>query len=417
VSAGSEQIWDLVVVGAGPGGAAAAFFAARRGLRVLLLERRRLPHDKVCGEGIGGGAASTLREMGVLERLMADGAGRATGFGLCGPSGGSFRYRDTATPGALPLLVVPRPKLHTLCVEAALAAGATLRDGEAVAGCEHDGERVRGVVTTRGERIPAQLVVGADGVHSRVRRTLPGPPPTPMACALGLRAHYTGLRSREQQAFFVFDRHAPGTYLWCFPLPDGRANVGVGIYHPVRRAGASPAGLLRRYLEHNAFTRELLQGGEPLAPPRGWPLPAHGPQGSGVASGALLVGDANGFVDPLTGEGIHMALSTGRIAGEVAADALAHRGPDPGSLEAYPRRWRRELAGELRLARGLRELLRRWPRAVDHLVELGHRDRARAVVLGEVLAGLRPKRALLHPGWLAAFTLALADPRPADTRR
>ncbi len=406
-----SQNWDVVVVGAGPGGSAAACFAARAGLRTLLLERAHFPRDKACGDGVGAGGIAVLRQMGILEELIDAGAGQATGFGIGSPGGASFRHRDIVWESDLepqPLLIAPRLLLDASCARAAERSGAVLREGVRVQALLREAGRVTGVRLDSGETEMARLVIGADGVRSLVAQELGQLDPDRHHRAFALRTYYRGLRHVGDDAFFIYDRRFMPAYFWIFPLPDGRANVGLGRFDRYAGDDAPPlAGLFERFARENALAAHLLAGGEPEARLRGWPMRLGTSAGDGTADGALLVGDANGFIDPLTGEGIHNALRSGQMAAEVAVAALARNDVSKAGLVDYPRRWRAEFADEFHMADRALDLLMNHDAMTDAVVALARDRREIAVRIGEVFAGMRPKRDLLTPAMLARIGLTV----------
>ncbi|MBN2358627.1 MAG: geranylgeranyl reductase family protein [Deltaproteobacteria bacterium] len=397
------------MVGAGPAGSAAAFFCARAGLRCLLLEKSRFPRDKTCGDGIGAGGVAVLRAIGALDALTGRGAGLATGFGVQSPGGCAFRHTDIVFESPLrpePLLIAPRMILDEVCARAAASAGAELREQARVRRLLRDGGRVVGVELDDGSILRARLVIGADGVHSAIARGLGQHNRDRAHTAFALRAYYRDLRRVDRDAFFVYDRRFMPAYFWIFPLPDGRANVGIGQFNRYLVDGSpSLKQLFERFVRENALVAELLSGGTVEGRLRGWPLRLGTGSGSGVADGALLVGDANGFIDPLTGEGIHFALRSGQLAAETAIAALARGDLSAAGLRDYERRWRAEFDDEFRYGNRALELLMTRPGAVDAVVDLARLDRGFAVLMGEVLCGVRSKRDFVAPGVLARIGL------------
>ena len=401
--------WDVVVVGAGPAGSAAACFCARAGLRCLLLEKARFPRDKTCGDGIGAGGVAVLRALGVLDELNRNGAGLATGFGVQSPGACSFRHTDIVFESQLrpePLLIAPRLILDQACARAAVQAGAELREQVRVKELLRDGDRVVGVRLDDGSALHARLTIGADGVHSLIARGLGQHNNEPAHTAFALRTYYRDLHRVGRDAFFVYDRRFMPAYFWVFPLPDGRANVGIGQFNRyLVDGGPNLKQLFDRFVHENALVGELLAGGTAEDKLRGWPLRLGTGSHSGVADGALLVGDANGFIDPLTGEGIHFALRSGQLAAEVAQAALASGDLSTAGLRAYEQRWRAEFGDEFRFGNRALELLMARPAAVDAVVDLARRDRGFAVLMGEVLCGVRSKRDFVAPAVLARIGL------------
>lgn len=347
----SEPVWDLVVVGAGPAGAAAALgaLAARPDARVLLLDRDDLPRDKACGDGVAPHALDVLAALGVETAALTEGFAPVARLDLGRPTGpqvgGDMRR---------PAHVVPRAVLDHRVVRAAVARGAHLRR-----------HRVREIDVRADEvvvdgRLRARALVGADGAGSLVRRSLGLPGTRPGRTALAIRG-YAPVRPEHARSQVI--RFAPTgwpAYAWSFPLGDGRANVGYG---EVLRAGEPLArdGLLQRL-------DELLPGVADGA--QGWRA-HHLPLTTGRArqpdGRVLLAGDAASLVNPMTGEGIYYAVRSGGLAGWAALTA-----PDPG--RALRRLLVRALGAHLRTTDAVAALTR-WQPVVDAGLAAARRDR------------------------------------------
>lgn len=298
-------IWDLVVVGAGPAGAATALgaLAIEPGLSVLLLDRHDFPRDKACGDGIAPQVFDLLAEVGVTG--LVDDRTPVQRLSLRRGLLGVDRLM------ARPAWVVPRTIFDHRLVEAAQTAGAVLRK-----------QRVRGVdvraSSVRIDEVEARVVVGADGAHSEVRRALgveAGP------TALALRGYAPTPPDRAGQQVIVFGTERQPSYAWSFDRGDGWSNVGYG--EQLRAARRPTRAELLAQLE------DLLPGasvgGENW---RGHPLPLSGWSWRPQAGRVMLVGDAAGLINPMTGEGIYYAVATGLLAGRAAAHAV--RRTDPG---------------------------------------------------------------------------------------
>ncbi len=301
-----DPLWDLVVVGAGPAGTSAALGAlsVRPDLSVLLLDRADFPRDKACGDGVAPHAVELLEEVGVTGLVDGDVPVRRLRL----ERDGAAVARDMRRPA----WVVPRRVFDARLVAAAQSAGAVLRR-----------HRVREVtagpdaVTVDG-RFRARAVVGADGVHSAVRRTL-GVRAGRTAFALRGYAPTPAVRRGEQ--VIVFGTTRQPSYAWSFDRGDGLANVGYGELLHDGRPGPTREVLLERL-------EELLPGStEGGADWRGAHLPLSGWRWPHPRGRVLLAGDAAGLVNPLTGEGIYYAVATGILAGRAAAGA----GDDPGA--------------------------------------------------------------------------------------
>lgn len=367
------RTWDLIVVGAGPAGSAAALGAlrARPDARVLLLDRADFPRDKSCGDGVAPHALDELARLGVAH-VLADRV-PVRRLRLRAPGG-----REVATTLQRPDVVIPRTLLDARLVRAAVRAGATL--------VRHQVRtlQVRGDLVVLDGRLRARAVVGADGANGVLRRQL-GLGRQPDDCLAVAVRGYAAAPPGEPEQLIVMDSRGWPAYAWSFAAGDGSANVGFGMLLPrLRETGRGGRAELHGRL------RELLPGVEasrlvshhlPLSTSR--PVQPAGP--------VLLAGDAAALINPLTGEGIYYALHSGRLAG---AAAVVEQ--DPGT--AYRQALQRELGRHLRHTTALMRLTARpgvvdagvaaagrSPGAFDALVEVGL---GRGLITGPLVRGI-----------------------------
>jgi len=295
------DVWDLLVVGGGPAGSAAALGAVRAhpGARVLLLDSQAFPRDKTCGDGIAAEVVDEAVEMGVRD--LADGYPAVPRLSVASPDG-SVAVADLPRPTH----VVPRFVFDARLVDAAREAGVEVRR-----------ERVRTVVadadgvSVNGHR--ARVVVGADGVHSVVRRAA-GIGGNPDDCTgIAVRGYAPVIPGQEQVQVLRLEARGWPAYAWSFPIGDGRANVGFGAQLD-RLPTGEPRYLHRRLAELLPGSGDACEPGSLRA--AHLPLSTHRPrQPDGRV---LLAGDAASLVNPLTGEGIWYAVVSGRLAGMIA---------------------------------------------------------------------------------------------------
>jgi geranylgeranyl reductase family protein len=330
--------YDVAVIGAGPAGAAAAWALARRGARVLLLDKAAFPRDKTCGDGLSPRALGVLEAMGLLAELGRQG-GRATGLDFVAPGGGAVSARVPALGGPGYALVVPRRILDEAVRQRAVAAGAAVAAPVRVTAVEPAGDGV----TVRGERAGrvvaygARLAVVATGASPALPRGLglPGGPPAMLAA----RAYYAGLRDLPDHLQFRFDHTPLPGYGWVFPLSAEAANIGAGIMATglaARWLPATPRAAFDRFVAGPGL-RTLLAGARQVGPVQGYPLRTDFGRAPAVVGRVLLAGEAAGLVNPLTGEGIDYALESGRLAGEFLAARLADGDLAPAALAGYDR--------------------------------------------------------------------------------
>ncbi len=357
---------DVVVVGAGPAGVAAGVELAQAGRQVLLVDKARFPRDKCCGDGLTAGALRQLETLGLEPRSLTSWQ-PVNDVILHGPAGHDLCLPLPRGRGAF-AAVVPRLELDAALVDLARSAGVEVADGHACVGAEVGDDRITLEIRGMGP-VAARYAIGADGMWSPLRKHLgtthrrtARPDPQGRPGHLGewhaFRQYFTGVGPGAAEALHVwFEGDLLPGYVWSFPLPGGRANVGFGIERgrlPTRAMKALWPELLAR-----PHIRAVLgPRATPEAPHRAWPIPSRLHDVPLVARGgrALFVGDAAAACDPLTGEGIAQALLTGCLA----ARSVAGAGPfDPASAaQRYQEAVRRELLADMAVSRTMAVALR-----------------------------------------------------------
>ncbi|HEY6904160.1 MAG TPA: NAD(P)/FAD-dependent oxidoreductase, partial [Candidatus Acidoferrales bacterium] len=336
---------DVLIAGGGIAGSSLAIMLGRKGFAVQLFERAQYPREKPCGEGLMPGGVAVLDHLNVTDSV---GGTRFIGVRYhCNGRTVEGNFPRQAGYGQTGIGQRRRVLDHVLYSEAAATPGVRIHTGSRVEGPVVENGRVRGLIV-EGKRMLAPLVVGADGMHSTIRQKL-GLSSPPRRGRFGIRAHFRLLERREQSdrvEIFV----AKGKEIYVTPLPDHEINVialgEAGTY----RADAK-VSLLQRCEEFPELA-SLMEGAEQVSATIG-ASPLTGRAIAGVTPGAVLLGDAAGFVDPVTGGGMTQALMAAELlAGYIADNELS----EDAWLWSFERERRKMLRGYVLLTQAILRL-------------------------------------------------------------
>lgn len=367
----------MLVIGSGPSGATCAYWLAKEGHDVVLLERKAFPREKTCGDGLTPRSVKQLKDMGLGPELLGCHryAGlRAHGFG---------RTIDLPWPEVKGLppygYVVTRKDLDGMVATHAAKAGATVWEHTEATEPVMDGPSLRGArVVAKGEdghtgSVTARYVVVADGANSRFGWALGNQRNRAYPQGMALRGYWTSPRHDEPWIDSWLDlrdeagRTMPG-YGWIFPLGDGRVNVGVGLLTTTNLwKGANTTQMLE------AFCKMVPEswGIRPetsLCAPTGGRLPMGLAVGPRSGPTHLVVGDASGMINPFNGEGIAYGYETGRLAAGVLNEALSSG--NAAALRTYEPRLQAEYGLYYRVGRGFVRAISR-PEIMKACVAMG----------------------------------------------
>ncbi|MCC7358769.1 MAG: NAD(P)/FAD-dependent oxidoreductase [Anaerolineales bacterium] len=319
-----SQPAEVLIIGAGPAGSALAYFLAQAGRDVLLIDKAEFPRDKTCGDGLTPRALGVLRHLGLLERITDLGC-RIAGIHLFTPDG---RCVSSPIPphGDLPrhVVVLPRYQLDDALRAHAVAAGARflgqvealelLRDGDTVAGAH--AKSPTGPVTLRARQ--TVLATGAAAGLLDKAGLLAAAPQYGRAA----RGYYEGLGQVSDYIEFHLESVPLPGYGWVFPISATAANVGAGYFvRPGQARPSSPRRVLDEFIA-NPLMKERVARARVVGAIKGYPLRFDFPTTRLAYPGLVVIGEAAGLVNPLTGEGIDYALESAEVAAQVLIAAL-----------------------------------------------------------------------------------------------
>jgi len=351
--------YDVVVVGAGPAGSVTARYAAENGISVLMLERDREPGIPVrCAEGISGGGLEEFIK--IDKRWIASEIDTAR---LYTPSGNRLEMKSEVRG-----YILERRLFDAELCNIACRAGVMMNTKANVTGIERNSDRTVTVIFRKmgvTHRVRCRVVIGADGIESRVGRWF-GLKTNLKLEDISTSVQYTINNIDVEDnviSFFFGTNYAPGGYIWIFPKSKRSANVGLGIAGCF--AHEKPA---QEYLDEFIRTRfpdasisYTVYAGIPIATT----------MKQIITDNLLLVGDAAHQVNPITGGGIKQAMIAGRIAGEVAAEAVSKGDCSERAFRAYPQKWEKALGSKHRFMYSIKEkVLNASDERLDKIAEM-----------------------------------------------
>jgi menaquinone-9 beta-reductase len=385
-----DEAVEVLVIGGGPAGASVACRLAKAGHRVIVVERRAMPRAKTCGDLVSPRAVRALEDLGIGEETLAS-FHRVDDVRITSPTGSTEvewpehpRYPGRA-------YVARRDRLDAVLIDRATAAGAVVLDGhEALTPIVERGF-VRGAVvadpTGARRAVRARFLVIADGANSRFGRSLGTFRERLWPYASAIRNYWASPLHPSRTIEIVMglsDRDgAPVSgYGWVFPLGDGSVNVGVGVISTAREFRQLNTSHLLELFARTIADRWQFDPTEPQGTAAGGRVPLGNSVGPVAGPTYVVVGDAAGSANPLTGAGIEYALEGGRMAADVLDEAL--REQNATALQRYPRmlddaygtyfqvgRLLDRLAGRPAVVRRTARIATRFPRVAGGMLRLG----------------------------------------------
>lgn len=374
---------EIIILGAGPAGCGAALFLAKAGIHSTLIDKHNFPRDKVCGDALSGKVVEVLKKLDPEWHSKLAGDDRilgSWGVRFCAPDGNELRVpfrRKADEQQPAPGFITPRLHFDNLLVEEvrvnnriAFIEGEEIRD--------YEKENEEWVLTSKsGKRFSGKLIIAADGPLSGFARGWGGLVTEPEHNCFGLRAYYKGVKEMDSEHFIelhFLPEILPG-YFWIFPLPDGRANVGIGMRaDKMQQKKINLKKTLSEIIHHHPkvsrrFADAIAEDGI-----RQWSLPLGSKKRRISGDGYMLAGDAAQLVDPFTGEGIGNALMSGMFAAEVAAIALKSGCFSSSQLSAYDEKVYNRLGNEFTLSYRMQQLVN-YPFLFNFVVRKANRNK------------------------------------------
>ncbi|MDX1905416.1 MAG: geranylgeranyl reductase family protein [Bacteroidia bacterium] len=404
----SIQETDVLIAGAGPAGTTCALALAESGLRVTLVDKAAFPRDKICGDALSGKVVSVLKYLNLAVRddlyAFPEKLG-SWGIRFIAPSGEAldipFASQASQAIPRPPGFISPRLDFDNFLLEQVRQRTDTrIIEGFPVMSLTRT---PTGILATGpdGAQIRTRLLIGADGAHSVVTRQLSDIRMDKRHHSAGIRVYYQGITGFHERNFIElhYIRELLPGYLWIFPLPHGRANVGLGMLSAdVSRHRVNLRQRLTDILRTHPALAARFANAVPEGPASGFGLPLGSRRRRLSGERFMLTGDAASLIDPFSGEGIGNAMISGRLAAAQAQTCFATQDFSAAAIRAYDQALYRKIGSELRLSYRMQQLVN-YPWLFDWVVRKANRNQALQTMFTMMFENLDIRQELSKPGF------------------
>ncbi|MDO1447429.1 geranylgeranyl reductase family protein [Rhodocytophaga aerolata] len=399
----NRYVYDVLIAGGGPAGCASALRLANAGLRVALLDKASFPRDKICGDAL---SVDVLNQLPILSQTLAQrmesSAEKTHSYGVRIISPGGHRMD-------IPFIHKGENRYGYICQrthfdnllfsQVKQSAKIDTYENCLIQKAENAQDRV--MLYSNIGVFEGQMVIGADGAHSIIGKQLAHLQMERPHHSAGLRLYYEGVEHFHPQNFielYFFREILPG-YLWIFPLPGNKANVGIGMLSSsIAAKKLNLKHILQQLLDTHPLLKERFQKARPLESIKGFGLPLGSKKRAISGERFVLTGDAASLIDPFTGEGIGNAIRSGRVAAEHCIACFKQNTFSASFNKQYDNEIYRRMWNELSISRSLQNLCR-YPWLFNFLLKKASTNAYLQQFFTDALADVNTKRLLTQPSF------------------
>ncbi len=399
---------EVLITGGGPAGSTLAYYLASSGIDTMVLEAKQFPRDKTCGDGVSAIAVTELENLGITELDEFKEQNQIKQVALF--------VEDRKTVLDLPQTqnqrgrVIPRYILDNLIAKKARNSGATYLENTKLISYEHSSAYVSSVVQNPDgtqSSLKSRVLIGADGSNSTVARLLHGGKPGKDFQLLGLRAYFEGITGPSDRCDFYFSKkNFPGIF-WIFPINPDRANIGSAMIASTVPGNQEHAKkMLLDMISNNIHFKDRIGEGKPSEKIHGWPLKYKDPSKPLFGPGVLLIGDAAGLINPLSGDGIQYALLSARWAADCLKACSSENDYSLENLTKYQEIVDQETTYDLAMSSLLVQISRNrsltsvWLEILSVLFDKAENDQDYADIITGIFDGSHPSYKALGPDFI-----------------
>ncbi|MBI4176678.1 MAG: geranylgeranyl reductase family protein, partial [Candidatus Aenigmarchaeota archaeon] len=363
--------YDVIVVGGGPTGTIAAMYLKKAGKDVLLIDKAKFPRDKICGDAQGRKAAMVMKELGIYEEYKKIPGCPIFGLRLSSPNGTQIDLTMIDRSSGVPGYVTRRMDFDNFLFQSAKALGIEIMEETAVTKIVHEDKAIREVHCKRGGEeftLRAKVYIAADGAHSMFATEF-GQKNPPEHLIVAVRQYWKGVTGLSDMIEIHLIKDLIPGYFWIFPLPNGEANVGLGmIIKDMTKKKVNLADALKREVTQNPLFVERFRNAKPLEDVKAWNLPIASHRRKCYGQNVMLIGDAAGLINPLSGEGVGTGVISAKLAAEVAIEAMEKNDYSEKFIKQYYDRLWEAIGEEIKADYRIMRLGTRFPFLIDRLI-------------------------------------------------
>lgn len=408
---------DVLIVGGGPAGSGLAYHLAKNNIKVMVAEAQTFPRDKICGDGVSPIALAELDAMGISNWKEFSKANEISKVGLFIKNDSVFI--NLSKPDNLPYhaRIIPRIELDNWVYNTAKKAGAAYLEDTRLINYTITNEAAFATLKQSNQtiKIKAKIIVGADGSSSTVARLMHGAKNSDEFQLLGLRAYYENIQGPTDRVDIYFTGESfPGIY-WLFPKGESGANIGMAMVSDTLPYKASKVrSMLATHINDNNFIKERIGDGKIEGNIDGWMLKFFNPNSCIHGNRILLVGDAAGLINPLSGDGIQYALLSARWAAETLINCIQQNDFTLKATAHFRKRVDKELGYDFALSNLLVQFARNktlsalWMQILEVMIARCKEDKAYADTVAGIFEGTYPSYKALNAKFIINSILQAA---------
>lgn len=397
-----KKDYDIIIVGGGPAGVATALYGKRLGFKILLIDKKKFPREKTCGDALSTYSIKRLEELNLLKKLHTIPSIKINHITFSAPNKKIVKLKTTPPgyEGEICGYVSKRFDFDNMLLQAAKEQVEVLEESK-VEELILNGSQISGVIiknkdNTKSE-VTANIVVGADGYNSTVAKKAGVFDNDSDHWMVSVRGYYKGVTGISNAIEMHYTKDVIPGYFWIFPSPYDSANVGVCLPKKyVVKKKINLNNLMQKIINSSSF-KERFKNAEPIGKVTGWTLPVGTKKRKIHGNGYILVGDAAGLVDPFSGEGIGNALTSGKFAAECIKDIFSKEDFSAEAINIYPDKLWAKMSSEFSLSHKLIQLTR-YPSLINFVINRAIKSEFVANWLSGVVAETIPRDELTSIG-------------------